>query len=212
MKNTITTQVKLKSFNGEGLWVTAVSYMPCDYWEDPKNKNKLKLYTSPEGSYPYIDFYLQSPSEDNICHFPNLYRLCLCEAVKAATLQLISNSKNFFGNAVFDECFSRRSWWSLVYYSIQRSLEKPWFYCREVYPINFHIEGNIELVDENNYWEEGYLTPTPKWIEERLAEEGIHTLEDNKDQVVQSLENFYKWKKEQEDKGLSIYYITSLET
>ena len=212
MKDAITTQVKLKSFNGEGLWVTPVSYVFCDYWKERKNKNKLRLYTSPEGHYPYIDFYLQSPSEDNTCHFPNLYRLCLCEAVKAATLQLISNSKDFFGSAVFDESFSRRSWWNLVYHSIQRSLEKPWFYCRGVYPVTFHIEGNIELIDENNYWEEGYLTPTSKWIEERLGEEGVYTLNDDKEEGRESLENFYKWKKEQEDKGLSISYITSLET
>jgi hypothetical protein len=208
MLDTISTQVKLKSFNGEGLWVTPVSYVFCDHWEDVKDRNKLRLYTSPEGHYPYIDFGLQSPSEDNICHFPNLGRLCLYEAVRAATLQLISNSKNFFGSAVFDDYFPRRSWWSLVYHSIQRSLEKPWFYCREVYSVNLHIEGNIELVDENNYWEETYLIPTAKWIEERLAEK----LNNDKEEAEVSLEDFYKWKKEQEDKGLSISYITSLET
>jgi len=212
MKDTITTQVKLKSFNGEGLWVTPVSYVFCDYWEGHKDKNKLRFYNSPEGFPPFIDYFLQSPSEDKLSHFPNLYRLRLCEAIKAVSLRLISNSRHFFGKAVFDKSFSRRSWWDLVYHTIQRSLEKPWFYCREVYPVNFHIEGNIELVDENHYWEEGYLTPTSKWIEERLAEEGVHTLNDDKEEVRKSLENFYKWKKEQEDKGLSISYITSLET
>lgn len=91
-------------------------------------------------------------------------------------------------------------------------MEKDWFYCREVYPVTFHIEGNIEIVDEQGYWEETYLTPTAKWIEERLAEEGGYTLNDNREEVKKSLEDFYKWKKEQEERGLSISYITSLET
>lgn len=212
MENTINTQVKLKSFNGEGLWVTPVSYVFCDFWEDPKDKNKLMLYTSPEGNYPFIDYFLQSPSENNYSHFPNLLRLYLWEAIKVSIEQIISNSKYFFGSVVFDSSFSSRSWWDYVYYYAQKALERNWFYCREVYPITFHIEGNIELVDEHHYWEETYLTPTAKWIEERLAEKDGYTLNDEEEEVKKSLEAYYKWKKEQEDKGLCISYITSLET
>jgi len=211
MEDIITTQVKLKSFNGEGLWVTPVSYMSCDYW----GENKLRLYHTLEFP-PDIDrgSVLKDSAHNNFSHFPKLFWLYSCDVIKSVTQQLFSNCENFFGVAVFDRVFSRRSWWNNVYYSIQSSLEKDWFYCKEVYPVNFHIEGNIELVRElgEGYWDEIYLTPTDRWVEERLAEKHLYTLNDNKDQVIESLENFYQWKKEQEDKGLSISYITSLET
>lgn len=91
MENIISTQVKLKSFNGEGLWVTPVSYVFCDFWEEPKDKNKLRLYTSPEGNYPFIDRFLKQPSYDNYSHFPNLLRLYIWEAIKT----FISNARYF---------------------------------------------------------------------------------------------------------------------
>lgn len=214
MENIITTQIKLRNFDGEGFWVTAVSYTPHDFWEEPKDRNKLKLYNTPEFP-PFIDFYLKVPAKTKYSHFPNLLRLYFWEAVKTSTKQVISNSKYFFGSAVFNSSFSKRSWWDNVYYYTFRALEKDWFYCREVYPVTFHIEGNIELVDEHHYWEETYLTPTAKWIEERLVEREGYTLNGDEwgEKFIEcSLEDFYKWKKEQEDKGLSISYITSLET
>ena len=182
MPDTVPTQVKLKSFNGEGLWVTPISYVFCDFWEDPRYKNKLKLYNTPEFP-PFIDTYLKQPSYDNHSHFPSLLKLYFRETIITVTKQLLSNSKYFFGSAVFDSCFSRRSWWNDVYYYTRRALEKDWFYCREEYPVTFHIEGNIELEDENNYWEETYLTPSKKWIEERLAENDRYTLNDDIEEV-----------------------------
>lgn len=211
MEDIITAQIKLRSFNGEGLWVTPVSYVFCDFWEEPKDRNKLKLYNTPEFP-PFIDDFLKHPAHHNYLHFPNLLRLYFWEALKISTKQVISNSKYFFGNAVFDSSFSRRSWWNNIYYYTRWGLEKDWFYCREVYPVTFHIKGTISIVDEFSYWEENYLTPSKKWIEERLAGKDGYTLDDDKEEIVESLEDFYRWKKEQEDKGLSISYITSLET
>lgn len=215
MEDTISTQVRLRNFDGEGFWVTPVSYMPHDFWEEPKDRNRLRLYNTPEFP-PFIDFYLKTGAYDKYSHFPNLLRLYLWEAIQTSTKQFFSNSKYFFGSAVFDSSFSKRSWWDNVYYYTRRALEKDWFYCREVYPVILHIEGNIELVDEeHNYWEETYLTPTATWIEERLAEREGYTL--NKDEwgekfIECSLKDFYRWKKKQIDKGLNISYITSLET
>ena len=211
MKDIINAQIKLRSFNGEGLWVTPVSYVFCDFWEDPKDKNRLMLYDTPEFS-PHIAEVLKHSAHNNCLHFPNLLRLYIWEAIKMSTRQLISNSKYFFGSAVFDSYFSRRSWWDNVYFYTRWGLEKDWFYCREVYPVTFHIEGNIEIIDEQDYWEEIYLTPTKKWVEERLAERDGYTLNDNKENVPESLADFYKWKEEQEGRGYSISYIKSLET
>lgn len=211
MRDIINTQVKLRSFNGEGLWVTPISYVFCDFWEDAQDRNRLMLYDTPEFS-PHIDEVLKHSAHNDCWHFPNLLKLYIWEAIKISTRQLIFNSKYFFGSAVFDSHFSRRSWWDNVYFYTKWGLEKDWFYCREVYPVTFHIEGNIEIVDAQNYWEEIYLTPTKKWIEERLAEKDGYTLNDSKEKVSESLVDFYKWKKEQEDKGYSISYITSLET
>lgn len=211
MPDTISTQVKLRSFNGEGLWVTPVSYVFCDFWEEPKNRNRLRLYDTPEFK-PFIDDFLKHPAHHNYLHFPNLLRLYFLEAIKISIRQIISNAGYFFGRAVFDSSFSRKSWWHNVYYYVKWGLEKDWFYCREVYPVTFHIEGNIEIADEYSYWEEIYLTPSKKWIEERLVEKELYTLNDDKEEVAESLKDFYKWKKEQEDRGLSISYITSLET
>jgi len=41
----ITTQVKLKSFTGEGLWVTTVSYYSYDFtkWKKEQNNKGLNI-------------------------------------------------------------------------------------------------------------------------------------------------------------------------
>lgn len=214
MKDTITTQVRLKSFKGEGLWVTAVSYYSCSFLDN--KLHKLRLYDTPE-FFPNIPNTLKDDMYYRYNHYPKLFYLYLYEGLKALVNQLIYNSTNYFGEAVFDRVFSRRCWWDDIHYRINKALSKDWFYCVDVYQATFHIEGNIELVEDlgNSYWDEIYLTPTDKWIEERLAEGELSAL--NKDEwgektITHSREDFTKWEEEQNAKGLYITYITSLET
>lgn len=211
MEDTITIQVKLRNGN-EGVWVTPVSYMSCDFWEEPEDRNKIRLYDTPE-FFPNISYELKQSAHDNLSHFPNLLRLYFCELIKTSTKQLLRNSKYFFGSAVFDSSFSRQSWWDDVYFYTKRALEKDWFYCREIYPVTFHIDGNIELLESpgDRYWEDSYLAPNKKWIEKRLAERKS-SIYRTAEEYEKEVEDFYKWKEIQESKGLNISYITSLET
>lgn len=170
MEDTISITVKLRN-GGEAMYVTPISY---DRYADIWNEEKAKLH-----NYPTIEFFPKIPlelqrGEERFFHNLQLNYLKYTRAATAFINNLKNSIRQFTGSNVFHPRF--KDWtWDLGWYSIGIELENKWFYAHEVFPHTFHINGCLEIdwgeSEPYSYWNDNYLTPSSKWIEQRLEDD-----------------------------------------
>lgn len=204
MPDTISVQIKLRG--SEALYATPVSIR--SWWI---KDSKLHIYSTIE-FFPKIPWELKQGEGGNKFHNLQLWYTRLTRAIKAFLEIFPDNIRKFTGRNVFHEYFKHWTWdWGGRYVNIE--LNNDWFYATDIFPYTLHINGNIEVDYKNSSeyidWE-GYLSPSSKWVEERLKED-FHCW-GYQDQIKEIEEKFWKWRQEQIDKGYEVYYITSLET
>lgn len=137
------------------------------------------------------------------------------------------NFEDFFGTAVFDKNFNKRTW----------NLEFWWFKCcweisyilpaTSVFGKDITLRGQLEIETNNKYIDEYYLTPTKSYFDERLEEwinedvatiyaKDFYTTEEDKQELIQfytQLRLDYKnWRDTELAKGNEIEYLYSLNT
>lgn len=209
-----TFNLEARTSYGEDLYVYPYSYK--------YSSNKLFFYPATQSVVKDTQQYLR----DNQI-LPKYSRLFKYVSCFKEWLELFGwQFEDFFGSAVFDECFKYREWSLDLYWLTDNLKYSHVFTAESVFGKDISLRGQLYICS-SKYFEDCYLTPTKEYFDERLDEwinddvaslfaNDTYTTEEDKQELIQfysQLRQDYKnWRDTEIAKGNRIEYLYSLNT